>query len=818
MKRMMFVAACLISFSIMAQSVPGQQNFDTAWKKIYRASYPKNNELVNTKLEVRFDIPKSIMYGKAWLTLRPHFYPTDSLTLDAKYMDIKEIAIVKGLTKTKLNYSYDSLQLHIKLDKTYKGGEKYDLYVDYISRPEDVKSEGSAAITEAKGLYFINPDGKGEWPTQIWTQGETEANSVWMPTIDKPDQKTTQEISMTVPDKYMTLSNGLMTSQKKNADGTRTDTWKLEQPNSPYLFFMGVMGKNDFAVVKDQYKNIPVDYYVEKEYASVAKRIFGETPRMMEFFSTILKFPYVWPKYAQMVGREYVSGAMENTTATLHQDGAYQNARQLVDGNRWESTIAHELFHHWFGDLVTAESWSNITLNESFADYSQYLWEDYRHGRDAADQSAFEEMQGYLMSNSSNKDLVRFYYRDKEDVFDAVSYNKGGRILHMLRTVVGDDAFFSALNKYLTDHKYQPAEAQQLRLAFEAVTGKDMNWFWNEWYYGAGEPHLTINYQYENGKERVIVNQTQKENLFNMPVNIDVYSSGNKKETYKVWIRNASDTFYFPSIQKPSWVNFDADKALLTVKNDQKTMEEFEQQYKYGPKYLDRREALEYFAAKGSNNLAWGLKDKFSGLRLLTLELIPESKLASDPSIIPAIEQIAEKDTHKKTQAAALSFLAQLKNPKYKNLFQKFVGDSSYSVAGASLSGLAELEPDMAYSLAKKYSNDAKDDLGIAVSDILFKNGTEADFKQLLNIYTGIPASQGKVSATTKFASYLEKLQNPSSVKEGVGAIMEFRNQIPTMYQGYFDPGLKQLFARLAQAQSAKGNTEVANYIKNLLP
>ena len=147
----------------------------------------------------------------------------------------------------------------------------------------------------------------------------------------------------------------------------------MDLPHAPYLFFMGV---GDYAIIKDKYKNIPVDYYVEKEYAPVAKKIFGETPAMIGFFEKIIGVPYPWPKYEQIVGRDYVSGAMENTTATLHQESAYQNARQLVDGNSWEEVIAHELFHQWFGDLVTTESWSNITLNESFADYSETLWDD----------------------------------------------------------------------------------------------------------------------------------------------------------------------------------------------------------------------------------------------------------------------------------------------------------------------------------------------------------------------------------------------------------------------------------------------------------
>ena len=204
---------------------------DDAWKKIYRAEATKINDLVNTKLDVKFDYDKSYMYGKEWLTLHPHFYPTDTLTLDAKGMNINKVEIVKAGKNTPLKYTYDSILLDIKLDKTYKKDETYLVYIDYTAKPDEYTAEGSAAITDARGLYFINPKGEEKnKPTQIWTQGETEANSVWIPTIDKPNQKTTQEFSLTVPDKYVTLSNGKLTTQKKNTDGTRTDTWVMVAP------------------------------------------------------------------------------------------------------------------------------------------------------------------------------------------------------------------------------------------------------------------------------------------------------------------------------------------------------------------------------------------------------------------------------------------------------------------------------------------------------------------------------------------------------------------------------------------------------------
>ncbi len=815
MKKILFAFLFLSSF-VTVKAQQDEEDNDTTWKHEYRATATRINDLVHTKLEVSFDYDKSWMYGKEWVTLHPHFYSTDSLTLDAKGMEIKEIAMMKGSSKVPLKYSYDSMQLRITLDKLYKGGENYTVYINYVSRPNQLKVHGSDAITDAKGLYFINPKGEEkDKPTQIWTQGETEANSAWFPTIDKPNQKITEEIYMTVPAKYVTLSNGILISQKKNADGTRTDYWKMDLPHAPYLFFMGV---GDYIIVKDKYKNMPVDYYVEKEYAPVAKKIFGETPAMIGFYEKITGVPYAWPKYDQIVGRDYVSGAMENTSATLHQESAYQNARQLVDGNIWEEVIAHELFHQWFGDLVTTESWSNITLNESFADYSETLWDTYRHGIDAGDEHIEENREAYLGNpEDESKNLVRFYYKDKEDVFDQVSYPKGGAILHMLHNYVGDSAFFKSLNLYLTTNKFKSAEAQQLRLAFEEITGQDLNWFWNEWYYGNGQPDLSINYDYSNGKERVIIEQTQKNNLFKLPIAIDIYSQGASKKRYKVWIKNQIDTFYFASDKKPSLVNVDADKILLVKKTDNKSAEEFQQQFKYAPLYLDRREALAFFSKNKMSDLANGLNDKYYGLRLYTLEQLDKNKSYSVPSILNTIEQIAEKEPNKKVQAKALEILVKQNDKKYQPLFEKFVNDSSYSVSGQALDGLAKLQPGQAYTLAKKYGKDARGKLSNISSKLIMENATEEDFDLIFDQYKNSPLSQNKIQETFAFGAYLVKVKNSANVRKGVDEMMNLRNQVPERFRKFVDPGFKQSFSKISAARKASGDNELANYIDGLI-
>ena len=159
MKKYFAAGLIFILIGLAAVAQPAEQT-DTTWKKNYRSSAEKIHDLVHTKLEASFDIPGAYMYGKVWLTLKPHYYSSNILVLDAKGMEIKEIAIQKGAVKSKLKYEYDGLLLKITLDKTYKGGEAFTVYIDYVSKPNEFKAQGSAAITGAKGLYFINPKGE----------------------------------------------------------------------------------------------------------------------------------------------------------------------------------------------------------------------------------------------------------------------------------------------------------------------------------------------------------------------------------------------------------------------------------------------------------------------------------------------------------------------------------------------------------------------------------------------------------------------------------------------------------------------------------
>ena len=774
--------------TLLATAQPGQRNQqprDESWKKIYRATPEKVFDLTHTKIDVRFDYEKRRMPGKVWLTLTPHFYPQDSLVLDAKGMFINKVALVIGNTMKYLNFSYaDSLNLRIKLDKTYKAGEQLMVYVDYVARPEEMTFKGSAAIRNAKGLYFINADGKDTTkPIQIWTQGETEATSVWVPIIDKTNQKTTDEITMTVPAKYVTLSNGLLKKSTVNKDGTRTDYWKMDLPHSPYLFFMGV---GEYAIIKDKYKNIPVDYYVEPKYAGVARKIFGLTPEMMGYFSKLLGVEYPWAKYAQMVARDYVSGAMENTTATLHGSASYQKSRSLVDGNRWESTVAHELFHQWFGDYVTAESWSNLTVNESFANYSQTLWAEYKYGPDEAGESNYNDLQKYLRRPANaEKVLARFYYDDKESMFDDVSYEKGGRVLGMLRDYVGDSAFFKALNQYLTTNKFKNGEAQQLRLAMEEISGKDLNWFFNQWYYGAGHPDVDISYEWldSSRQQKVTITQKQKGQVFQFPLAIDVYN-GNVATRHNVWVKDTVSSFYLPASSASDFVNVDAKKLMLWKKNDLKTSDKYVQQFYKAPLFADRKEALDFInehfdsSEAQSHLMVYGLADKYSGIRQIALRFWKKNSSLLKTEDEGLVYKIAQGDKSQPTRAIAIDILAKKNGKPYEQLFAKSTTDSSYSVAGAALEALLTVNPAAAMAMENELKKDADGRLktSLALIGYLKRDVADAD----------------SVAAEYKRMNFIEKAQNQKGMMYYANRITDlakFKKVTGPILESFTQPG-----------------------------
>jgi aminopeptidase N len=795
--------------------------------KVYHASRTVLTDLINTKLEVSFDWTKSWLIGKETLQAKPHYYASNELVLDAKGMEIKNVSMVGK----PLQYEYKDDVLTIKLDKKYTRDENYTVVIDYIAKPDERKTGGSNAITSDKGLYFINP--RGEEPNkmpQIWTQGETESNSVWFPTIDSPNSKTKQEIYITVQDKYATLSNGKLVSSTKNADGTRTDYWKQDLPHAPYLFMMGV---GEFKVVKDTYTRpdgtkMEVNYYVEPQWEKDAKAIFGETPAMIGFFSQLLGVEYPWDKYSQIVVRDYVSGAMENTGAVVFGEYAYKTQRELLDEND-NSTIAHELFHHWFGDLVTCESWSNLTLNESFANYSQFLWDEHRHGLDEAEFQALQEAAGYFASADQGgyHNLVWFDYKSREDMFDGHSYNKGGRILHMLRKYIGDEAFFLGLKNYLKQNQFKAAEFHQLRLAFEDVSGEDLNWFFNQWYQGKGHPILDVSYATDANAVSITVNQKQKKDfgLFKLPVDVTVYDDRGATTT-RQWFNDESTTVKIPTQGTVKNVIFDAEAALLCKMEEKKDPSWYAFQWNNSKHYIHRKNALQKIPAsspEAARVAQEALKDPFWDIRSTAIEKIGKMSGDSKTASIARLKQLASSDAVSSVRAAAITALAGIiSGPELEQLCTESIQkDQSYSVISAALLQLSKVNSKAALDACKNLEKEPSSKMQVGVAMIYAKYGDadqityyENAFKS--NVVQGFD-KLGLLNSMTFFAARQEpKIQRrtlpifENEYKTGGMYTQMFMPQ----YIGYLRDNLKNSIDKYkAEEEKAKkdGNTNAAD-------
>jgi len=743
---------------------------------VYRAAAAKIWEIKNTRVALSFNLKEKTANGREWIKLRPYFYATDTMVMDAKGMQIDSVALVTKKGNTPLDYTYAGNELKIWMGHWYKATDSVELYIKYTAMPYAAPTGGSGAITDDRGLYFINTDySVPHKPTEIWTQGETESNSHWMVTMDRPDFRTTTQIELTVPDSFVTLSNGAMIKQIKGTKGLRTDIWKMDMPIQVYAVMFAI-GK--FSIIKDSWHGKEVNYYVEPAYAPYARLMFQHTPEMIEYFSKRTGVSYPWNKYDQVVVRDYVSGAMENTTAALFGEFMNQNAREIPDGNT-EDIVSHELFHEWFGDYVTCESWSNLTVNESFANYGEQLWRAHKYGKAEGDRLAYNDLQGYIGASQMNDpQLVRFFYDSREDMFDAISYNKGGATLRYLNNLLGDDAFDKAMNIYLTKNALHSAEAHNWRMAVEEATGQDWNWFFNEWYYHAGHPVVRVVYNYNDTTQKltVAVSQAQSDSAFQYELPLKtaiIYGDDKTIIDWNITKRRDTFTYAYKNGVRPV-INPDCIHVLPGEVKDGKKPAQWLAQYRVSDDYISKKLALSAAGRLMSDSSSQaivdlGLIDPLSLIRrqaLLQLENTSSEKYHK--KWMSKVLDMATNDSNKLVRSEAFDVLGEWKAKQGMAAMIAALPDSSYAVAGSALGGLNKIDQDTGYYYAKKYVNtDPQSALDNAVWAAIGKKGTDED---IMFYEQWAPYKQGtKVfSFAVSLNNYLKNVKSNDSYKRGV--------------------------------------------------
>lgn len=754
----------------------------------FRASTPRIWDITETKAALSFNMKERTANGEAWIKLKPYmpYLPfVDSIVLDAKSMKIEQVKLLNANSTKTVKYNYKDDQIIIWLDGP---AMDYEIYVKYTAMPYARSTGGSKAITDDRGLYFVNADQNiPNKPTQIWTQGETEATSHWLPTIDKPNERFKFSLSLTVPNYMTTLSNGLLVEQKQNGN-LRTDRWEIDMSIQPYVAAFAI---GEFEVVKDTWNGKEVSYYMEPEYAPYARGIFKNTPEMMTFFSDITGVPFPWSKYSQVVVRDFVSGAMENTTASIFGEHVNKNDRELMDSDN-EDIVSHELFHHWFGDYVTAESWSNITMNESFANYAEQLWRNHKYGAANAQELAYKDLQIYLNSTKEGDPaLLRHYYNNKEEVFDRISYNKGGATLHYLHGLMGDAAFYTAMNRYLTRNALSSAEVANWRLAVEYATGKDWNWFFSQWYNRGGHPELEIEHDYSDADKQLTVTikqvQDDQVGIYRLPLySLVVYGTDIDTVYWDITKQREAFTYSYRNGIRPLVISDIEHWLVGTIKED-KTDELWLQQYETadGQDLLTKLYAYQNILPIGKKNLKNtsdpDIIKKENAVAKLTLSdnlaymrkqmLMYLSKRSSSALVDRWKDKViflARNDPDNNVRAVAIATLANWDVKDQYDFFKSQIDDRSYTVGGAALASVYKMDKDTGYAYAKKMLNtDPRGQLKSAIWVVLSAAAKDEDLKLFEDNIYNLTGGE-KIVFAGSLTDYLQNVDNEDVFIDGL--------------------------------------------------
>jgi len=489
-----------------------------------------------------------------------------SVSFDLSSFITIDSAFVDGL---KVTTARNANTFDVDLPRTYTKGERLSILVFYQGYPA---SSGFGSYTD-----ILRPDGT-RW---IYTLSEPYGARDWWPSIDHPREKADSvDVWITCANALKGVSQGKLIESVQNGDGTVTYKWKHRYPIASYLISATVGAFNS---ISDWYRYSPTDSmeivnYVQPDigtknpsYRTNAAR----TPRMMQIYSSLFgEYPFVNEKYGHA---EFGwGGGMEHQTLTSLHAAAFS-----------EGTIAHELAHQWFGDLITCRTWPDLWLNEGFATYWEAAYREKQYGfsayaSDINAKAASAKTAGGTLWVQDTTNVGNLFASSRV-------YNKGAWVLHMLRHTLGDSVFFASIKSYASDPqlRYGTASTADLRANCERVSGKDLGYFFNEWVYGERHPKyyysLTSAPQGQNFVATVRIQQTTGTNnptYFSMPLDLRFTGIG-LDTTVTVWNNAIDQSFQLTFLHSPDSVLLDPgswilkEVQLVTIQQNARLLENY---------------------------------------------------------------------------------------------------------------------------------------------------------------------------------------------------------------------------------------------------
>ncbi len=346
----------------------------------------------------------------------------------------------------------------------------------------------------------------------------------WLPTVDHPYDKATAEMIVTAPAHYQVISNGLLVEETDLPDGRRRTHWRQSVPIASWLYVLGVAR---FAVQHvDTFQGKAIQTWV---YARDRDKGFYDfavpTRAALEFYTDTVG-PFVYEKLANVQSNS-VSGGMEAASAIFYSETSVTGERS----ERWRNVIIHEIAHQWFGNAVTESDWDDVWLSEGFATYFTLLFIEHQYGRDEFLRGLAASRERVLAFDKEQPDyrVVHDTLADMSKVTTGQTYQKGAWVLHMLRGLVGDEAFWTGIRRYYQAHMNGHATTADFRAEMERASGRDLRVFFDQWLTRGGVVRLEGDWRHDASAGQVAIRLTQvdRARTFAMPIQVAVYSAGN---------------------------------------------------------------------------------------------------------------------------------------------------------------------------------------------------------------------------------------------------------------------------------------------------
>jgi aminopeptidase N len=677
----------LLPVTFLVTSLAAQSNAERMANDHYSRSH--DYDLLHQKIEVgQFNWDSLSLNGRVTTTLRALRPGFDSVVLDAG--DLLQIRAVRAPGAAALRFEQVRDTLVVHLARAAGFGDTVSFTIDYHAR-----------IRNGKGLTFIDADSlPPRRPRQIWSQGEDHDNHSWFPTYDFPNDKATWEMIVTVPRGFTAVSNGRLVSDRATAGGTRTMHWSEDQPSATYLASLVVA---PLVKISDRWRTTPVDYYVYPGDSAAARRLFAETPDMIEVFSRLTGVDYPWRKYAQTTVADFFGG-MENVSATTLVDWI-PDSRAYADRPWYHHIlIPHELAHQWFGDYTTLANWANMWLNEGFAEFMPGQYWGQKLGRHAEDDYYLDEYKQFLGIDHERR--MPLAALGSNNV-----YPKGALVLQMLKKYLGEERFWAGVRRYLRDHPMDVAVTDDLRQAFLAATGENLDWFWAQWIYQAGYPEFTVQATWDSAASSLLlhVEQTQADtatpdstglryvtpDVFRMPLTIRVGTAKGDVTTH-TWLTTRRQDVTVPGVTTaPTMVIFDDHNTILKRLTFAQPTAWLATQLEEDADLWNRAWVIDQLRSRKGDAEALSALARAATRSdyFLTRAHAAEALDGVEGPEVAAALLAATRDTSAQVRAAAASSLLSVGSPdamaRARELWER---DSSYTVKGAALATLVRLD------------------------------------------------------------------------------------------------------------------------------